>query len=140
MPINSFADLRTWLAPWVWAAVILTGMVFAFGQPPVDMWPEMLFTIVFVVVIAGCVAALLFSIASHLTKLPVGSHGSFVIAAVSGAAVPFFPIPVAIGGAAFSCVLFAVASVVAVWRLTPDEAVAPVQSASEMRVIPPSTG
>ncbi len=123
MPINSFADLRTWLAPWAWAAVIFTGMVFAFGQPPVDMWPPMLISIVLFVVFAGCMAALLFSIASHLTKLPIGSRGSFVIAAVSGAVLPFFPIPVNIGGAAFSCVLFAMASLVAVRRLMPAESV-----------------
>lgn len=120
MPIRSMSDLRKWLAPWAFAAVIFIGLVFALGQPPVSMWPEMFVTIFLVVVLAGCLSALLFSVVSSLTKMPLGSRGSFVIAAIAGATVPFFPIPVVVGGWGFSTVLFAAASLISAWRLAPD--------------------
>jgi hypothetical protein len=123
MPIRSMSDLRQWLAPWVWAAVTFIGLVFALGQPPVSMWPAMFVSILLFVVFAGCVSALLFSVVSLLTNTPLGSRGSFVIAAIAGATVPFFPIPVVVGGWGFSSLLFVAASLISARRLAPNEAV-----------------
>lgn len=122
MPIRSLSSLRHWLTPWAIAALAIIAFVIAAASPPRELWLKMLASAVATLIAAGSLAALLYSVAATILRWPNGSRGALMLAALSGATVPFIPIAPQVGNSVFSLVAYAMLALIAAWRLAPAEA------------------
>lgn len=122
MPIRTFSALRRWLTSWALGALVLMAFVIAVAAPPGELWLKMLASSLATLLAAGCLAALFYSVAATILRWPHGSRGALMLAAVSGATVPFLPIAPQVGNTFFSLVAYATLALIAAWRLAPAEA------------------